>query len=54
MVNLEDALRTQIRTYNKETATASQVQLRKELERLVNKLHSRLSKTAKHVVLYHR
>ncbi|TPP67716.1 NGFI-A-binding protein [Fasciola gigantica] len=53
LVDSEEAMRTKLRTYNKETATTSQAQLRKEIERVVNKLHNRLSQATKHVVLYH-
>ncbi|KAG5450121.1 NGFI-A-binding protein, partial [Clonorchis sinensis] len=52
LVAEEDTLRNQLRSYNKDTAELSQSQLKRQLEKIVNELHDRLSQTAKYTVIH--
>ncbi|GAA50040.1 NGFI-A-binding protein homolog [Clonorchis sinensis] len=54
LVAEEDTLRNQLRSYNKDTAELSQSQLKRQLEKIVNELHDRLSQTAKYTVIHKR
>ncbi|KAF7262198.1 hypothetical protein EG68_00546 [Paragonimus skrjabini miyazakii] len=54
LVDEEEALRNQVRKFNKDEAIVSQAQLKRQLERLVNRLHENLNQLAKYIVLYNR
>ncbi|OON23080.1 hypothetical protein X801_01018 [Opisthorchis viverrini] len=54
LVAKEDTLRNQLRSYNKDTAELSQSQLKRQVEKIVNELHDRLSQTAKYTVIHKR
>ncbi|KAF8568810.1 hypothetical protein P879_01487 [Paragonimus westermani] len=54
LVDDEEALRNRVRNFNKDEATISQAQLKRQLERLVNRLHENLNQLAKYIVLYNR
>ncbi|TGZ68206.1 hypothetical protein CRM22_004372 [Opisthorchis felineus] len=52
LVAKEDTLRNQLRSYNKDKAELSQSQLKRQVEKIVNELHDRLSQTAKYTVIH--
>ncbi|KAF5404376.1 NGFI-A-binding protein [Paragonimus heterotremus] len=52
LVDEEEVLRNQVRKFNKDEGAVSQAQLKRQLERLVNRLHENLNQLAKYIVLY--